>query len=145
MIFISAIIISQWSTEEQNKGHRFHISWSLWNPLFPLVWTCPADLMQKTLQMKAKTQQPRLAHFPHSLLKTEPYSSKSQTSLALVEAQLGSSSREEACFTSFIKQVIHRNNTANFCVTKTTLININSHERLSKNFVFVQMQEPTSS
>lgn len=64
MMLISAIIISQWSTKEQNKGHRFHISWSLCNPLFPFVWAWHAGLTQKTLQMNAGVWWFRLTHMP---------------------------------------------------------------------------------
>lgn len=125
MIFICAIIISQWSTKEQNKGHWFCISWSLWNPLFPSLWARPAGLLQETLQTNTKTWQSRLTHLP-PFFPQDPKlcSSKSETFPALNKAQCWSSSREEACFPLFVKQDIHKNGPVNFCVAKPT-----SHEQ----------------
>lgn len=125
MIFISAIIISQWSTEEQNKGHWFCISWSLWNPLFPSLWACPVGLLQETLQMNTKPDSPEWPICAHSFPRPKTSAIPSpRPSQHWRKPSLNPSSREEACFTSFIKQDIHRNGPVNFCVVKLT-----SHEQ----------------
>lgn len=71
MMLISAIIISWWLTKEQNKGHRFRISWSLCNSLFSFVCLpCKFDAEDPRNEWKSlSVQSGQFAS--HSLLKTK--------------------------------------------------------------------------